>query len=44
MLTLINKSDFFSAGSQFEHWIYNNGKEIKELVNRRTKEKVLFLK
>ncbi|MEG2693842.1 MAG: hypothetical protein RR966_04830 [Acinetobacter sp.] len=44
MLTLINKSDFSSAVSQFERWIYNNGKEIKELVNRRTKEKVLSLK
>ena len=44
MLTLINNSNFSSAASQFDRWIYDNGKEIKGLVNRRAKEKALFLK
>ena len=43
MLTLINNSNFSSAASQFDRWIYDNGKEIKGLVNRRAKEKTLFL-
>jgi lysozyme len=43
MLTLINNSNFSSAASQFDRWIYDNGKEIKGLVNRRAKEKALFL-
>ena len=43
MLTLINNSNFSSAASQFDRWIYDNGKEIKGLVNRRSKEKTLFL-
>jgi len=43
MLTLINNSNFSSAASQFDRWIYDNGKEIKGLVDRRTKEKALFL-
>lgn len=43
MLTLINNSSFSSAASQFDRWIYDNGKEIKGLVNRRAKEKALFL-
>ncbi len=43
MLTLINNSNYSSAASQFDRWIYDNGKEIKGLVNRRQKEKALFL-
>lgn len=43
MLTLINNSNFSSAAKQFDRWIYDNGKEIKGLVNRRAKEKALFL-
>jgi len=40
MLTLINNSNFPSAASQFNRWIYDNGKEIKGLVNRRAKKKL----
>ena len=43
MLSLINNSNFSGAAGQFDRWIYDNGKEIKGLVNRRAKEKALFL-
>lgn len=44
MLTLINKGDFKGAAGQFDRWIYDNGKVINGLVNRRKIEKALFLK
>ncbi|USE82014.1 lysozyme [Acinetobacter tibetensis] len=44
MLTLINKGDLKAAALQFDRWVYDNGKKIKGLVNRRAKEKALFLK
>ena len=44
MLTLINQSKFGLAANQFDRWIYDNGKVINGLVNRRAKEKLLFLK
>lgn len=44
MLTLLNQSKFDLASSQFDRWIYDNGKVINGLVNRRTQEKQLFLK
>ena len=44
MLTLINQNSWTSAASQFDRWVFDNGKRIQGLVNRRTKEKSLFLK
>ena len=44
MLTLINQNSFALAASQFDRWVFDNGKRIQGLVNRRTKEKSLFLK
>lgn len=44
MLTLINQNSLTSAASQFDRWVFDNGKRIKGLVNRRAKEKALFLK
>lgn len=44
MLTLINQNSMISAASQFDRWVFDNGKRIQGLVNRRAKEKQLFLK
>ena len=44
MLTLINQNSMISAASQFDRWVFDNGKRIQGLVNRRAKEKSLFLK
>lgn len=44
MLTLINQNSLTSAASQFDRWVFDNGKRIQGLVNRRAKEKSLFLK
>lgn len=43
MLTLINQNSFTSAADQFDRWVFDNGKRVQGLVNRRTKEKSLFL-
>ena len=44
MLTLINKGDLRVSASQFDRWVFDNGKRIQGLANRRSKEKALFLK
>lgn len=44
MLTLINQNSMATAASQFDRWVFDNGKRIQGLVNRRVKEKSLFLK
>ena len=44
MLTLINQNSLTSAASQFDRWVFDNGKRIQGLVNRRAKEKSLFLR
>ncbi|MDG3555621.1 lysozyme [Acinetobacter bereziniae] len=44
MLTLINQNSLTSAASQFDRWVFDNGKRIQGLVNRRTKERKLFEK
>lgn len=44
MLTLINQNNMASAANQFDRWIFDNSKRIQGLVNRRAKEKELFLK
>lgn len=43
MLTLINQGSMTAAANQFDRWIFDNGKRIEGLVNRRAKEKALFL-
>lgn len=43
-LTLLNSGNKSGAASQFDRWVFDNGKRIQGLVNRRTKEKALFLK
>lgn len=44
ILTLINQNSLISAASQFDRWVFDNGKRIQGLVNRRTKERKLFEK
>lgn len=44
MLTLINQNSMASAASQFDRWVFDNGKQIQGLVNRRAKERKLFEK
>lgn len=43
LLNLINKGNFQGASSQFSRWVYDNGKRIQGLVNRRKIEKDLFM-
>lgn len=43
MLTLLNQNSFTAAASQFDRWVFDNGKRVQGLVNRRLKEKALFL-
>lgn len=43
MLTLINQNSFTAAAGQFDRWVFDNGKRVQGLVNRRVKEKALFL-
>lgn len=44
MLTLINQNSLTLAASQFDRWVFDNGKKVDGLANRRTKEKALFQK
>lgn len=44
MLTLINQNSMTSAASQFDRWVFDNGKRIQGLVNRRAKERKVFEK
>lgn len=43
MLTLLNQNNFTAAANQFDRWVFDNGKRITGLANRRAKEKALFL-
>lgn len=43
LLRLLNADDFTNAADQFTVWVYDNGKVIQGLVNRRAAEKALFL-
>lgn len=43
MLTLINQKNLTGATNQFDRWVFDNGKRIQGLVNRRIKEKALYL-
>lgn len=44
MLSLINQNSMISTASQFDRWVFDNGKRIQGLVNRRAKERKLFEK
>lgn len=44
LLTLLNKGDYIGAANQLDRWVNDNGKRIQGLVNRRAKEKQLFLR
>ncbi|MGR2920795.1 lysozyme [Acinetobacter sp. 1125_18A] len=44
LLSVLNQSSYKLAAEQFDRWVYDNGKKIQGLVNRRKKEKELFLK
>lgn len=44
MLTLINKGELQNSAIQFDRWVFDNGKKIDGLANRRAKEKALFQK
>jgi lysozyme len=43
MLILINQKNFKDASNQFDRWVFDNGKRIQGLVNRRDKEKAMYL-
>lgn len=43
LLRMVNQGDFKGASRQFERWVYSGGKKLPGLVNRRLKEKALFL-
>lgn len=44
LLVKLNSSDYVGAAGQLDRWVNDNGKRIQGLVNRRAKEKKLFLK
>jgi GH24 family phage-related lysozyme (muramidase) len=44
LLEKLNKSDFVGASKEFDKWVHARGKVVQGLVNRRSKEKILFLK
>jgi lysozyme len=44
LLRLLNAEQYVMAANQFDRWVFDNGKKIQGLVNRRTREKQLFMK
>ena len=44
MLRKINEGNMTAAADQFMRWIYDNGKEVEGLKNRRRREKEMFLR
>ncbi len=44
LLKLLNKKRYLEASNEFDKWIYCNKMKSKGLINRRKKEKELFLK
>lgn len=44
MRKLLNKAEYRKAADEFDKWIYSNGKVLSGLVERRKREKALFLK
>lgn len=43
LLKKLNEKCYSCAGNEFGRWVYSHGKYLKGLVNRRHKEKVLFM-
>ena len=43
LLKKLNNGDYKGASDEFDKWVYQNGKKLKGLVNRRKREKELFL-
>ncbi|OTG79567.1 lysozyme [Acinetobacter sp. ANC 4558] len=43
LLTKLNAGDFKAAADNFDRWVNAGGKRLQGLVNRRAKEKELFL-
>ena len=43
LLKKLNANDFTGAANEFTRWVYDNGKFIEGLFNRRQHEKNLFL-
>jgi lysozyme len=43
LLRKLNARDYLGAGSEFMRWVYDNGKEVDGLKNRRRREKAKFL-
>lgn len=43
LLRKLNASDYEGAANQFGRWIYDNGKVVSGLVNRRAAERDLFI-
>ncbi|MFW1665766.1 lysozyme [Acinetobacter ursingii] len=44
MLKALNAGNYAGTAAQFNRWVYDNGKKVQGLVNRRLNEKSLFLK
>lgn len=42
LLKRLNGGDYVGAAKQFEAWVYDNGKRVKGLVNRRKQEQQMF--
>ena len=43
LLKKLNSGDYKGASDEFDKWVYQNGKKLKGLINRRKREKELFL-
>lgn len=43
LLSRLNAGEYILAAENFDRWVFDNGKKIQGLVNRRKKEKELFL-
>jgi lysozyme len=42
LLRLLNQGNYTEVSKQFERWRFDNGKEVKGLLNRREAERALF--
>lgn len=42
LLRLLNQGNYTEVSKQFERWKFDNGKEVKGLLNRREAERALF--
>lgn len=43
LLRMLNKGEYEFAARQLDRWVFDNGVKVSGLVNRRAKEKRLFL-